>query len=105
MNRGRPGDSKVTEDGAKSDLSKTDTGQPDGPLGDGPVADQTADITVTDGQPDQVGPTGIVLVQGGFGTGGPGSGGGMVLVEGGFEMGETLCNSTANICVTGGIVP
>jgi len=94
MNRDRPSDSAVADGKTK----------PDGSIPDMPATDQGTDIPPKDQlAPDHGGDLGVVLVHGGFSTGGTGSGGGIVLVEGGFEMGETLCN--ANICVTGGIVP
>ena len=96
MDRQRPGDSSVADSKTKLDLHQQDIWKPDRAAGD---------IEAKDAVQDQGGPTGVVLVQGGFSTAGPGSGGSVVLVEGGFEMGEQLCNTGKNICVTGGIVP
>jgi len=102
MNRDRPTDSAVVDGKIEHDTSEPDSHAPDAWKPDGSVPDIPSKDQLP---PDQGGDLGIVLVQGGFSTGGPGSGGGTVLVEGGFELGETLCNATANVCVTGGIAP
>jgi len=104
MNRDRPSD--VAIDGKlEPDTVKQDGPRVDQAIDGTPALDQANDVETKDVAPDQGGDLGIVLVHGGFSTGGPGSGAGIVLAEAGFELGETLCNSTANICVTGGIVP
>ena len=54
-------------------------------------------------KPD-TGPSKPVLLQGGLSTAG-GAGGKVTLLEGGFELGTTLCNTTKNICLTGGLRP
>lgn len=83
---------------------------PDGPgikhkdLSDGPGLE----TAVLDGSTGEGGVTGsLVLLQGGVATLGPGSTSGskLTLVGGGFEVGQTLCQSSNNLCLTGGITP
>lgn len=86
MGRERPGDVHIA-DKTKSDSQQPDTKKLDGFLND------------NGGMPS------VILVQSGFSTAGSGAGTTIVLVEGGFEMGEELCNTTKNICITGEIGP
>ena len=54
-------------------------------------------------KPDS-GPSKPVLLQGGLSTAG-GLTSKVQLLEGGFELETTLCNTTKNICLTGGLRP
>ena len=125
----RPPDSRLDQteiDTLARDASRAEGLKPDGPPADrgldvvkldGPAQDAvTTDLLVADKammdqastdttKPDQGTPAKPVLLSGGIGGLGPVSAGGYLLLEGNFTWGETVCDGTAKLCLSGGVGP